>query len=85
MKNKRSKEVIDIISGRITARRLALGMSKAELSRRSGLALETINMVEFGRREPYISTSKQIADALNISLDYLVGLSDDKEIRREIE
>ena len=76
MKHRRAKRTMDFLSYRMKARRLALGISKAELARRSGLAKETIHLVEYARREPYLSTAKQIAVTLDVSLDYLVGLKD---------
>ena len=76
MKHQRATQTMDYLSYRMKARRRALGMSKAGLARRAGLAKETIHLVDYARREPYLSTAKQIAVALNISLDYLVGLKD---------
>ena len=76
MKHRRAKQTMDTFSYRMKSRRLALEMSKAELARRSGLAKETIHLVEYACREPYISTAKQIAIGLEVSLDYLVGLKD---------
>lgn len=41
-----------------------------------GVSESTISFYETGRHEPDISTLKSIADALNTSIDYLIGRSD---------
>lgn len=62
------------VADRIKRRRNALGISKAELARRSGLPRATITHIE-QRRSNGLSTITlvKIADALNASTDYLLG------------
>jgi transcriptional regulator with XRE-family HTH domain len=49
-------------------------MSQAELSRRIGVSLTTMNKIEAGETpDPRASRIKAIADVLGVSTDYLLG------------
>jgi transcriptional regulator with XRE-family HTH domain len=59
---------------RIRNVRLRYGMSQAELSRRIGVSLNTMNKIEGGDTpDPRASRIKAIADTLGVSTDYLLG------------
>ncbi len=62
---------------RLKALREVRGWSQRELSRRSGLAENTIGKYENGQVDPTATSLKTIADALDVSMDYLVGITDD--------
>jgi transcriptional regulator with XRE-family HTH domain len=64
---------------RIRKTRLRYGMSQAELSRRIGVSLNTMNKIEAGETpDPRASRIKAIADVLGVSADYLLGREDEK-------
>jgi len=55
-------------------------MSQAELSRRIGVSLTTMNKIEAGETpDPRASRIKAIADVLRVSTDFLLGRKDDPE------
>lgn len=60
------------IGGRILALRTELGMTQAELARKSDVSTPTINNLENGRYSGVISTLAQIAMALGCSLASLL-------------
>jgi transcriptional regulator with XRE-family HTH domain len=49
------------------------GLSQSDLARISGLQPSAISHFENGRRSPSFDNLKIIADALSVSLDYLLG------------
>lgn len=54
------------------------GISQAELGKLSGINGDIVGKYERGEMKPSIETAKKLADALEVSLDYLVG---DQETR----
>ena len=50
-----------------------LGLKRAEVAERMGSTGPAYGRYERGERVPSVETAKQIADALGVSLDYLVG------------
>lgn len=66
-----------MLSHRLRQIREKQGISQRELGRVSGLGVNQINRYENGTSTPTIETLKAIASQLNISTDYLLGLSDD--------
>ena len=50
------------------------GISQSELARRVGVNQRMISMMEDGYKAPGLMLAKSIAEELNVSLDYLVGL-----------
>jgi transcriptional regulator with XRE-family HTH domain len=53
------------------------GYSQRELGRLCNLGANQINRYENGITDPTIHTLKSIADQLEVSTDYLLGVSDD--------
>ncbi len=51
-------------------------LSQAELGKRSGINGDIVGKYERNEMKPSIETAKKLADALEISLDYLVGNTD---------
>ena len=58
--------------------RKELKLSQAELGKRSGINGDIIGKYERNEMKPSIETAKKLADALEVSLDYLVG---DRDLR----
>lgn len=65
--------------------REALQMTKSELAEEAGLTPAAITQFENGDREPSLESLKKLADALEISVNYLIGRSDDKEFAQSPE
>ena len=53
-------------------------LSQAEIGKRSGVNGDIVGKYERDEMKPSIDTAKKLADALEVSLDYLVG---DAELR----
>jgi transcriptional regulator with XRE-family HTH domain len=67
-----------LLGQRIRALRERQGMSQAALARTLGASINAINMLEVGStRAPHIDRLIALADLFGVSLDYLVGVSDD--------
>ena len=54
-----------------------MGLSAVELAERVGLSKQAMREIESGRNGTTIERAGAFAKTLNVSLDYLVGLSDD--------
>ena len=67
------------LSERLLALRLEQDLSQKSLVKKMGLALNTYVRYERGEREPTASVLVQIADFYDVSLDYLVGRSEQRE------
>lgn len=65
----------------IHKRRQELGMSQAELARRSGLTAAAISQFEAGTRRPRYDALRKLSRALGVSLDYIAGDKVAKDIQ----
>ena len=66
---------------KVESERVDQGLTKAELSERSGVARSTIDRLEFGLRPPAVKTVHALADVLHIKRDkaeVLAGLLPDE-------
>jgi transcriptional regulator with XRE-family HTH domain len=71
-----------ILGQRIKTLREQRGMSQAALARALGASANAINYLELGStKAPHIDRLIAIADLFNVSLDYLVGRTDDSRRR----
>ena len=53
-------------------------LGQAELARMSRLQATSISMFESGKRRPGLGSLIKMADALDVSIDYLVGRTDNR-------
>ncbi|MBI4585116.1 MAG: helix-turn-helix transcriptional regulator [Planctomycetes bacterium] len=53
--------------------RLLRGLKQRELAHRTGLQPSAISQFETGHREPSIDNLRKLADALGVSIDFLMG------------
>lgn len=68
---------------RMKAEREAQGLNKQELAQRADLsATSVICYIESGRNTASLHTAAAVAGVLGVSLDWLVGLTDNKEVRK---
>ena len=68
--------IIMNIGDKITALRKAKKISQADLAKEAGVSREIIGRYERNEVSPSVDVAKKIADALEVSLDYLAGGSD---------
>jgi transcriptional regulator with XRE-family HTH domain len=61
------------IGDKITALRKTKKLSQAELAKAAGVSREIIGRYERNEVSPSVEVAKKIADALEVSLDYLAG------------
>jgi DNA-binding XRE family transcriptional regulator len=62
----------EAIGARIRAVREGFGLSQDEVSRRSGIAQESLSRIEKGRREPRLDTLRKLAKGFGLSLAQLL-------------
>ena len=67
------------IAHRIRQTRETRRLTQAELAERAGLPPATVSHFETGVRVPGTSTLRKLADALEVSLDYLLGRVDEPD------
>lgn len=84
------KTTRQIMSERILLRRRQLELSQQELAEQCGFPYQVISGLERGRQSVYAERLKILAQALRVSADYLLGLSDaieerDDEVGEETE
>jgi transcriptional regulator with XRE-family HTH domain len=75
-KSSESAEPIARLARRVSVARQRAGLTQAELAEATGVTDETISRIERGRYEPAVSTLFRLAEALDVSLDYLAGEKD---------
>lgn len=67
----------DIFSERLKTRRIERGFkTQKDFARATGISIQAINFYESGARKPEFVQLWKIADALNCSVDWLMGRSD---------
>ena len=64
----------------ISERREELGLSRSQLAKQSGSSHVMIGKYERGDAVPSLEVAKKIADALDVSLDYLAGEESAKKL-----
>lgn len=69
--------VIALRADRLRALREKRGWSQRELARQSGVALAAVSKYERGEVDPSSTALKQMAERLEVSADYLLGLTND--------
>ena len=68
---------------RITELRKQKGWSQSELAKQISVSREIVGRYERGDAVPSIDIAKRMADAFEVSLDYMVGASE-KQINKEM-
>jgi transcriptional regulator with XRE-family HTH domain len=70
-------EVRQILGERVRRRRMALGLNQTAFADKVGIPVPTLSSIEHGHQSIYVERAVQLAQALGVSTDYLLGLSDD--------
>jgi transcriptional regulator with XRE-family HTH domain len=68
---------MDTLGGRLRQLRQQAGLSQEALGRELGLAQQTIGHYEIGLREPPLDVINHLAQRFKVSVDYLLGRTDD--------
>ena len=63
----------NIFSNRLRIARKQKGLSQTDLAKKTDLQPSTISHFENDRRSPSFENLKKLADALTVSIDYLLG------------
>ena len=66
---------VEILVERLVARRHDLGITQSEAAKLIGVSQPAYQRYETGSRSPSIQIVREIANALNTSVDYLTGKS----------
>ena len=70
-----------LMGQRIKQARKAQHLTQAQLAQLVGLSSAFLGHIERGTRKASLETVKALCKALNVSSDYLIGLSDESAIR----
>lgn len=73
---------IESVSARIKSKRKEQRLTQQELANKIGVSLMTVLRWEKGERTPNTLIMPQIAEALNTSVEYLMGLQPSQEVRK---
>ena len=68
---------------RITARRKDLGLSRKELAAATGTSAPVVGRYERDEITPTVETAKKLADALSVTVDFLLGGSGQAQFDRD--
>lgn len=69
-------------SERLKELRLAKGLTQMQVSQSTGMSLLGYQRYEYGSREPAYNKLLALADYFNVSLDYLVGRTNNPEVNK---
>ena len=73
------------LANRIKSLRLSAGLTQEEFGKKFGIVKSTVSLYESGKSSPNDEIKKKICDYFDVTLDYLVGFSDNKPIpKRQI-
>ena len=70
------------LSERLIELKTSRKLLQKDIADNIGVPLRTYQRYEYGEREPNVSILISLADYFNVSLDYLVGRTDNPEINR---
>ena len=70
-------ESSDAFPARLRAAREKRGLTQGELAKRAGLQMSAISHFETGTRKPSFENLRRLADALDVTTDYLLGRTEE--------
>jgi transcriptional regulator with XRE-family HTH domain len=68
---------------RLTHLRERKGLTQEDLAKRLNISRSALSLWEIGKREPNFETATKIADFFGVSVDYLLGRTDDPRSLKE--
>lgn len=73
------------LAQRIKSLRLSLKLTQREFAKKAGCTAATLSAYENGSKSPSLEIVKGIAEAFNISIDWLCGLSEKKDLKHPFQ
>ena len=73
----------NIFSKRLRLEREKLGLKQKEMANKLCIPPTTYNGYETGNRMPALDVARDIADALNVTTDYLLGRTNERNPKKE--
>ena len=70
-------DVRDVLAERLKHHRRRLGLTQLEFAEQTGIPNQVISRLEHGHQSLYVERLVALATTLNVSMDYLVGRTDD--------
>src|SRR5712691_10573287 len=70
-------EVRQVLGERVRRQRMALGLNQTELAEQTVIPIQVLSRLEHGRQSIYVERLVELAQALHVSADYLLGLTVD--------
>ena len=74
--------LLTILAERVRRQRMALGLTQTEFAAQTGIPIPNLSRIERGRQSLYVERLVVLATALNVTTDYLLGLSNDPAPKR---
>ena len=68
---------LNILANRLRTRRVELGLTQESLAERAQINQSTVSLLERGDQAPTLNSLIQITQALDISMDWLLGVTDE--------
>lgn len=72
----------NLFSQRLKVLRTSKGLKQSEISTKLEITERGYRNYELNKREPSLNVLIQLADILNVSVDYLLGRTDNPEINK---
>jgi transcriptional regulator with XRE-family HTH domain len=69
----------DVFPGRLRVARDKRGLNQADLAKRAKMQVTAISHFETGTRKPSFDNLRRLADALDVTTDYLLGRAEEME------
>jgi len=70
-------EVRQVLGERVRRQRMALGLTQTELAEQTAIPIQVLSRLEHGHQSIYVERLVELAQALRVSTDYLLGLTAD--------
>ena len=73
----------NVFGTRLKQKRLQKGLTRPALSNMTGVAVNTIGSAENGNCMPMLYTALVLAEAFDVSLDWMVGRTDNEQAHKK--
>ena len=70
-------EVRQVLGERVRRQRMALGLNQTALAAQTAIPIQVLSRLEHGHQSIYVERLVELAQALRVSTDYLLGLTGD--------
>jgi transcriptional regulator with XRE-family HTH domain len=76
---------MNTFGGRLRLLREGRGLTRGQLAEQTGIPKNTYGNWETGKNEPSIVMAQSVADFFGVSLDWLCGRTDDRDVAKASE